>query len=575
MKYFVFDNRIDGSRRELKIKEVVELIKKNEREFTSDKVFVFSEREWLSILDIILGIRLALPFIGRNALNPIAIITKKSGSKYDFMHTEYGEVRSYAEVLLTPGIEVYDSIEAINDSNKPKELSFEEYYSDFLPHIKVTSNEGSHSIANEWAAYNIGRLINKNNSEIPETKDLLYLCYLLVNGMNKEQLESLVKPSAESVCKTEIRQLSVDRDRKILLIDDQDDKWKNVIRELVTNNGSIKNITLDVWGKDALDIKFDNDTKTKVVSSIKIREKEDYRKEIIDKYDVLLLDMRLAGKDEQHQDTEKLSGIQVLKHILDEKEGGNPGQRVIIFTSSNKAWNIKRCLEIGAQSIFIKESPMYPLQENERIENVNTLLEAIQKGFESSWLKDVCRYSKKICNILYKKETDFCISIAEQIKIATEFFLKADKDDNEKMRLAFISLENVFELMSQEWVSYRGYNPRDKDDAKAIKEIQVSERVAELIEEYKIVSKVNEDMECCIKTLVKIRNKSIHKADIRPDYKWKLIVKKENDKTIQFKWRLSPKLEDSYWYIYMKDYVKSFRALMYLLYLIFVGNNSN
>lgn len=557
MKYFVFDNRIDGSRRELKIKEVVELIKKNGREFTSDKVFVFSEREWLSILDIILGIRLALPFIGRNALNPIAIITKKSGSKYDFMHTEYSEVRSYAEILLTPGIEVYDSIEAINDSNKPKELSIEEYCDDFLPHIKVSSGEGSHSIANEWAAYNIGRLINKSNSEIPETKDLLYLCYLLVNGMNKEQLESLVRPSAESVCKTEIRQLSVDRPRNILLIDDQDDKWKNVIRNLVTNNGSKNNITLDVWGNNLLDIKFDKDTNTKVVS-VKIRDKEDYRKEIIHNYDVLLLDMRLAGKKEQHQDTEKLSGIQVLKHILDEKEGGNPGQRVIIFTSSNKAWNIKRCLEIGAQSIFIKESPMYPLQENERIENINSLIDDIQKGFESSWLKDVCDYSKEICNSLCKKVNVFYISIADQVKIATEFFLKADKDDNEKMRLAFISLENVFELMSQKWVIHKEYNPKDEYDAKIIKDKQVSERVIELIEDYKIAS-LDGYMKSCIRRLITIRNKSIHKdPTVNEDTEW----------FVGRAWRLSEK--DTTKSILMKEYVKSFRALMYLLYQIFV-----
>lgn len=555
MKIFVFDHKkIAGSKRDARIKEVVELIKKER--FTSEVVYMFPQNEWGDIFKTILGVRLALPFIGSNALNPIAII-RNSESKNDLMHNIYNKIKQYAEILLTPGIEVYDSIEAINDSNKPKELSIEEYCNDFLPHIKVSSGEGSHSIANEWAAYNIGRLINKNNSEIPETKDLLYLCYLLVNGMNKEQLESLVRPSAESVCKTEIRQLKVNGKREILLIDDQDDKWENVIRNLVTNNGSKNNITLDVWGNNLLDIKFDEDTNTKVVS-VKIRDKEDYREEIIHNYDVLLLDMRLAGKKEQHQDTEKLSGIQVLKHILDEKEGGNPGQRVIIFTSSNKAWNIKRCLEIGAQSIFIKESPMYPLQENERIENINSLIDDIQKGFESSWLKDVCSYSKEICNSLCKKVNVFYISIANQVKIATEFFLKADKDDNEKMRLAFISLENVFELMSQKWVSHKEYNPKDEYDAKIIKDKQVSERVIELIEDYKIAS-LDGYMKSCIRRLITIRNKSIHKdPNVNEDTEW----------FVGRAWRLSK--EDTTKSILMKEYVKSFRALMYLLYQIFV-----
>lgn len=514
---------------------------RDDNEIKNDKILVFLINEWGLPLYMILGIRLSLLFLREKALNPIAIISDKSKEEL----LESGG--AFVELLLTPGIRVFGSIDEIQEM---KSISINEYYKKFLPHIKVSSGEGSHSIANEWAAYNIGRLINKNNNEIPETKDFLYLCYLLVNGMNKEQLESLVRPSAESVCKTEIRQLSVDRDRKILLIDDQDDKWENVIRELVTNNGSIKNITLDVWGKDALDIKFDNDTKTKVVS-IKIREKEDYRKEIIDKYDVLLLDMRLAGKDEQHQDTEKLSGIQVLKHILDEKEGGNPGQRVIIFTSSNKAWNIKRCLEIGAQSIFIKESPMYPLQENERIENVNSLLEAIQKGFEYSWLKDVCDYSKEICNILYKKVNAFYIPIAEQIKIATEFFLKADKDDNEKMRLAFISLESVFELMSQEWVSYNGYTPEDKP---------VATRVIELIKDYDI-ARLNGYMRACIKRLVEIRNDSIHTNPNKGEnYEYKVFSDRD--------WKLSK--EETTESILLKEYVKSFRALTYLLYQIFV-----
>lgn len=523
---------------------VLEEIRDN-NEIKKDKILVFRINEWGFPLYMILGIRLSLLFLREKSLNPIAIISDKTKEQL----LESG--RAFVELLLTPGIRVFSSIDEIQEM---KSISINEYYKKFLPHIKVTSGEGSHSIANEWAAYNIGRLINNKNGEIPKSNDLLYLCYLLVNGMNEKQLESLVRPSAELVCKKEIKQLSVNIKGKILLIDDQNDIWENVIRNLVTNNKSNNNITLDVWGKN--DIEFEENTN--VVSQIK--ENKDYHKDLIKNYDVVLLDMRLAGKDEQHQDTEKLSGIQVLKRILDEKEDGNPGQRVIIFTSSNKAWNIKRCLEIGAQSIFIKESPMYPLQENERIENINSLLDDIQKGFNYSWLKDVCRYSKEICNSLCKKENVFYISIADQVKIATEFFLKADKDDNEKMRLAFISLENVFELMSQEWVSYKGYNPSDEYDDKIIKNKHVSERVIELIKDYKIAS-LDGYVESCIRRLITIRNKSIHKdPNVKEDSKW--IVSRGRN------WRLSK--EDTTKCILMKEYVKSFRALMYLLYLIFV-----
>lgn len=555
-------------------------ILKSIRDIDKDAILVLYADEWGDLYNAILCIRLSLPFVGACALNPVAIISSHK-SKYDLIMGNTG--KTFVEVLLTPGIEVFSSIDEITELNP---ILIRDYYKKFLPHIKVNSPVGSHSISNDWAAFNIMRVLGEND-EIPKTNDLRYLSYLLVSGMTEQELTKLANPSNGTESKSQIKNLSIDCKSKILLIDDQDDIWKNVVSKLINNNNNNKdnnnnNIRLDVWGKNRLEIELEADK----LKSIKIKKESNPITTIIKNYDVVLLDMRLAGSREQHQDTDNISGIKLLKDILN-KESGNPGQRVIVFTSSNKAWNIRRCLQIGAQDIFIKESPMYPLQEEERIKNINNLIGEIKKGIENSWLKVVYKKAHEVCKICKdpdknlqghkiekyafdilnecnEKQKDdwlnFFTAIATQIEIATTLFLASDKDNDEEMRMAYISLETVFELISQKWKESHYDDSCTYERVKQFIEIYINK---ELIEYSKI--------EKIIGTLITIRNKSVHKngqKEYRP-----LVEKCETHADTykssgsEFCWKtIERKTEEPY---NAPDYVLAYRALTDLLYLIF------
>ncbi len=516
-----------------------------------DTVLVFDYKEWTFLYKILVSIRLSLPFIGSKALNPIAI--SGGGNLADLLSNPM----PYIEILLTPEVKVVEHPDEI-ETRGMKAITINDYCKKFLPHIKVCSEQGSHSIANEWAAFNIDRLLHPHKAGMPKTSDFTYLCYLLTSGMTEEDLKKTLTPP-ESRDKSGIKRLKINRQCKMLLIDDQDDYWAGVVRDLLClpqtadpNQG----LSLDVWGKDSLDITVSAGHAARVG----IKGIADYRKKILDEYDLVLLDMRLAGSSEQHQDTDRLSGIVMLRHLLDEEDGGNPGQRVIVFTSSNKSWNIKRSLQIGAQDIFIKESPTYPLKESERIENLNNLITEIAKGLSTSWLKDIHRMAHKIikvcddridqCGQEEEHLKDFYDNIADQVTIACSLFLESDKTDQEKMRLSYVSLETVFEIIGREWLVHNNQEETTKP---------INDRVQELIKDYDIIDRSSPYIENATRVLIQIRNKAIHPEGGKP---WHLPGK--------CPWRLSDNTDDNREYITRNDYATSFRALMYLLHMIFV-----
>ncbi|MDZ7720323.1 MAG: hypothetical protein U5K72_16020 [Balneolaceae bacterium] len=59
-------------------------------------------------------------------------------------------------------------------------------------------------------------------------------------------------------------------------------------------------------------------------------------------FDLFLVDLRLKGDLEENLNTTKLSGSKIAKKIKTK----NKGNQVVVFTASNKAWNMKALLEM-------------------------------------------------------------------------------------------------------------------------------------------------------------------------------------------------------------------------------------
>lgn len=76
-------------------------------------------------------------------------------------------------------------------------------------------------------------------------------------------------------------------------------------------------------------------------------------------YDLVLLDLYLEGKPD------KTLSLAVLKHIKER----HPHIPVVIFTASDKAWNLDEVIDRGADGMYIKESPAHVKDEQYSREN--------------------------------------------------------------------------------------------------------------------------------------------------------------------------------------------------------------
>jgi CheY-like chemotaxis protein len=222
-------------------------------------------------------------------------------------------------------------IKAVLKNIKP--LGEEEYKAQFYDHIHLLPLEedgGKHSLANIWGALRLNEILNLNainDKNLTNRTKELYFKYL--RAFHEESKGSF-KDLQPLQC----------NGKRILLIDDEADKgWEDVLKAIFK-------------GADFHSIDFKN-------KPFEDAEQEAIGKSISEDWDLILLDLRLNPSEEDTGDklikTEEYSGARILKAI----KKHNAGIQVIILTASNKAWNMKKLLELGADGYYIKESPEF------------------------------------------------------------------------------------------------------------------------------------------------------------------------------------------------------------------------
>jgi CheY-like chemotaxis protein len=98
--------------------------------------------------------------------------------------------------------------------------------------------------------------------------------------------------------------------------------------------------------------------------------------------DLVLLDFRLHPNDFNSSKIDNVTGLMLLQEI----KKYNPGIQVIIFSATNKVWNLQKLLEAGADDFILKESiETNPYQSKESIIN---FVESCKICFERAFLKD-------------------------------------------------------------------------------------------------------------------------------------------------------------------------------------------
>ena len=343
----------------------------------------------------------------------------------------------YSTLLQTKGISFETPLFTPTAVEFMEPLTVKDYRPFFLDLIKVKPNstEGRHSIANQWGADVLSRIVlgaDTENPLIKQARQSLYFKYVLALTLSEDVISSLL--SKEGTSEEIGRLMTINASgKKILLIDDEADKgWKDVIGRILNNSNLI---TFNQQTADYTNLS--EDIKKEI-------EKEDA--------DLIFLDLRINGVAEdtdEHIRPYDFSGMKVLKAI----KKINPGLQVIMLTASNKAWNMKALVDAGADGYYIKESPEYAFSAEYSIANANNLVKQIERCLEKKYLCKIYTGIKKLKSTLDScgQSQYFCNRIKNHLNIS--YILLSQAKTKQDFAFAYITLEQIVEVITNEFIS--------------------------------------------------------------------------------------------------------------------------
>ena len=329
----------------------------------------------------------------------------------------------YSTLLQTKGISFETPLYTPTAVELIEPLTVKDYRPFFLDFIKVKPNstEGRHSIANQWGANVLSRIVlgaETDNALIKQARQSLYFKYVLALTLSEDAILSL--STGESTSEETGRLTTINAaGKKILLIDDEADKgWSDVLKQML-NGTSFKTIKEHAADFSSLSEESQNEIK-------------------FGNYDLIFLDLRMNGAQEEGTvRPEDFSGMKILKSIKEL----NKGTQVIMFTASNKAWNMKALMDAGADGYYIKESPEFTFSNSYSVSNANELSQCITRCLNNGYLRDIYIKVKRIKELisgssLYAERTE---EILSSIDIAYDLLAKSD-NRNEYRAYSYLQL---------------------------------------------------------------------------------------------------------------------------------------
>ena len=433
-------------------------------------------------------------------------------------------------ILRTKGVFLIDyNIDSIINSTfiKEKQLS----KSNLVHEVKklkldVPLNyEDSHSIANEWAIYKWSNTIEATDGEIVKIGSKLE------NDLYFKYLKTIYPTSEFQLLKEDDLKLNFEGKPVVMYIDDEAEKgWKEIFEKILFYNNDIYFIHL---GNE-----FSEKKKNEVVEF-------SFEQVIEEKVDLVILDFRLHKEDFGDIPIQDITGYQILKRIKEH----NKGIQVIIFSATNKIWNLQALQEAGADGFILKESPENNFDFDFTKQSVLNMIDKTSECLGMIFLKDINNIIKRIKNHLNSipnNTNEGGLDGLMKMKFKNEIFIQLDiiydclkkssedisthiKDENSYLNLSFISIYKIVELINDYYTDNSGRNL--KSNATIVKKYdQNSNTFLNITTDYpttrdKIYSiinfELNSDSSIYVNNLnrfIKFRNNIIHPKTLK-DYK--------------------------------------------------------
>lgn len=342
-------------------------------EYLSKKIIEwFSEEEYDNIfiplcfgpiLSDYNGLRLAMHIRCTKTLNQL-----KNIFLYGFVDYSYIIKNEFFDILKTKNVHLIEysknafgkallhPTEFLDSKNLPKEIR--------KIKLEVPENyEDSHSIANEWAIFRWSSAINALDEDIEsiilKVDHQLYFKYL-----------STIYPTQEipEIAKRDLKIIHTGNP-KVLYIDDEADKgWSEIFCSILYDVNELDFTYLD----EELNTLSQDEIIALSVEKIKS-----------DDIDLVLLDFRLHPNDFISSNIEEVTGLRLLRAIKDM----NPGIQVIMFSATDKTWNLQVLQEAQADGFIIKESPERSIDPRNTSDSIEKLITTINSCLSRMFLK--------------------------------------------------------------------------------------------------------------------------------------------------------------------------------------------
>lgn len=405
---------------------IIKLFQDNE----IDKLIFDLSTKPIESLKLAYHIRLSLAELKEKSLIPILFSATQS------FEAIIGNCGKWIQLFTTKGTYFASLTLAKIDVLHIEPLKAMDYRSSFLDNIQILPDEteGKHSVANQWGAFAMDKAANTNvlfyNDKLKQTFHKLYFKYILAFQYDYRSLEkkSHIKGNIPVGNANSIES----KNKKILLIDDEAEKgWELVLKKV------LKNADFKVIKEKVADFNSFSENAKKIITE--------------GEFDLFLVDLRLNGtQEEEFKPIETFSGANVLEEIKNK----NKGNQVIMFTASNKVWNIKPLLDIGAEAFYIKESPDYMFSLKISESNYLTFKNNVEFCLKRDYLKNI--FSKiselkiKIKALSEFYDQEFLAEI--QILLDQSFDMHYNSKNDKQFAYAYVTLYMILEIINKQFV---------------------------------------------------------------------------------------------------------------------------
>lgn len=305
-----------------------------------------------------MGLRLAMLIRFSNTANRFTPIVIYGEADYsDLLNNEC------FDILKMPGIYYihsdYNSLEEI--LSQVKDINWSEYNNGIKNiHLNIPTNIGdNHSVSNKWAIYKWSEVLGVNNSEIDENNSKVFsnIYFLYLAALHATKNSDVISEGALKIkCNTEQPLL------KILYVDDQaDEGWYELLCSILYDNNKFE---FEYIGEE-----IKSKSQNEIIDIV--------RSKVLDfNPNLIILDLRLHLTDFGNTPIEDITGYKILKEI----KKINRGIQVIIFSATNKIWNLQRLTVAEADGFIVKESPADSNDEKFTIKTIEHFVSCMKKS---------------------------------------------------------------------------------------------------------------------------------------------------------------------------------------------------